>query len=66
MMDEDRQTQLGYILQSTIARTSKKSDDRRELFAQMRQYEVYKNDFARDIVFDPAEPFLSMLNLTSY
>ena len=63
MMEEDRQTQLGYILQSTIARTSMESGHRQERLSHMRQYELYKKDYASDIAFDPAEPFLSMLNL---
>ena len=62
MREEDRQTQLGYILKSKIGRTSVDSDHRRELFAQMEQYEVYKKSYARDIVFDPAEPCLSKLS----
>ena len=39
------------------------SDHRRELFAQMEQYEMYKKNYARNIVFDPAGLSLSMLNI---
>ena len=62
MREKDRATHLSYILKSKIERTSMESDHRRELFAQMEQYEVYKKSYARDIVFDPAEPCLSKLN----
>ena len=64
MRDEDRQARLGYILKSTIARSSLESDHRLELSYQMEQYEDYKRNYARDIYFDPTVTSLSKKNFT--
>ena len=63
MREEDRQTQLAYILKSDVARSSLKSEHWQELLSQMKEYEMYKRDFARNIVFDPTETDLSMFEL---
>ena len=59
-MPPENKDHLNYILKTTISKTSKKSIQKRRLEAQMKQYEVYKNNFVRDIVFDPNEIGLSM------
>ena len=52
--------QLDYILKTTISKTSLESKHKQELDAQIRQYELYKNNFSKDIVFDPTKIGLSM------
>ena len=64
MRDEDRQARLGYILKSTIARSSLESDHRQDLSYQMQQYEDYKRNFAKDIFFDPTVTSLSKQSFT--
>ena len=59
MNQEDKQARLSYILESNIAKTSLESKHRQELAYQMRQYEKYKQEFARNIVFDPTKAGLS-------
>ena len=59
-MPAENKDHLNYILKTTISKTSKKSIQKRQLAAQMKQYEVYKNNFVKDIVFDPNEIGLSM------
>jgi len=63
MREEERQTHLSFILESSIAKSSLVSDQRQKLDFQMKQYELYKKNFARDIVFDPSEPGLSTLHM---
>ena len=63
MREEDRQTHLAYILKSDIAKASFESEHQQELLSQMKEYEMYKRDFARNIVFDPTETDLSMFEL---
>ena len=62
MREEDRQSSLSLILKSSIAKSSRASDHLQELDFQIKQYELYKKNFARDIVFNPNESGLSMLN----
>ena len=63
MREQDRQTHLAYILKSDIAKSSLESEHRQELISQMKQYEMYKRDFVRDIVFDPKQADLSMFHV---
>ena len=59
-MPPENKDHLNYILKTTISKTSKKSIQKLQLEAQKKQYEVYKNNFVKDIVFDPNEIGLSM------
>ena len=59
-MPAENKDHLNYILKTTISRTSLKSSHKLDLEAQMKQYEVYKNNFVKGIVFDPNEIGLSM------
>ena len=63
MREEDRQTHLAYILKSDIAKSSLESENRHELVSQMKEYEMYKRHFVRDIVFDPTQTDLSMFHV---
>ena len=55
---EDRDD-LDYILKSEIAKSSTESGVQQELISEMNKYKQYRNNFAKNIVFDPAEANLS-------
>ena len=55
MKKEDKE-KLNYILKTTIS----KPNHKQELYEQMEQYELYKNNFVKDLFFDPSKIDLSM------
>ena len=50
---------LAYILKSEVAKSSTESGVQQELISEMNKYKQYRNNYAKNIVFDPAEVNLS-------
>ena len=50
---------LAYILKSENAKSSTESGVQQELISEMNKYKQYRNNYAKNIVFDPAEANLS-------
>ena len=61
-MGEEGKNRLAYILQKSNANSSFEEGDQNELIAQMKQYEMYKKEYAGNIIFDPTKTELSKLN----
>ena len=63
MGDKERED-LVYIQKENIGKISNTADDDhlQELSAQMRQYELYRENYATNIVFDPKNINLSKLS----
>ena len=63
MTDEPRAA-LAYIQKENLGEISNTADDdhMQELFTQMRQYEIYRENYATNIVFDPSNINLSKLS----
>ena len=61
-MPEAGKDRLAYILQSSNAKSSFEEGYQKELIAQMKQYEMYKKEYAGNIIFDPTKTELSKLN----
>ena len=55
---EDRDD-LDYILKSEIAKSSTESGVQQELISEMNKYKQYRNNYAKNIVFDPVKANLS-------
>ena len=56
--EKDRED-LGNILRSEVAKSSTESGVQQELISEMNKYKQYRNNYAKNIVFDPAEANLS-------
>ena len=56
--EKDRED-LYYILNSDVAKNSMESGVQQELISEMNKYKQYRNNYAKNIVFDPAEANLS-------
>lgn len=59
MKTEEDQEELNYILKTDPSKASSGLNIMQELDNQMEQYEMYKINFVRNIVFDPKEIGLS-------
>ena len=62
-MPDDVSEALAYIQKENIAKisTGVNDDNQQELILQMRQYEMYRDSYATNIVFDPTNTNLSKL-----
>ena len=58
-MPEKEGEDLAYILKSEVAKSSTESGVQQELISEMNKYKQYRNNYAKNIVFDPAEANLS-------
>ena len=60
-MDRKAREALLYIQKEKIAKISTGANDNKqeELISQMRQYEIYRDNYAANIVFDPTNSNLS-------
>ena len=61
MVPASGRERLTHILKANIARSSPETEDRQELIRQMKQYQMYKTNYARNIVFGPTKNSLSEL-----
>ena len=60
-MEDDKREALVYIQKEKIAKIANTADDDhlQELISQMRKYEMYRENYAANIVFDPSNTHLS-------
>ena len=58
MPEKDRED-LAYILKSEVAKSSTESGVQQELISEMNKYKQYRNNYAKNIVFDPEKANLS-------
>ena len=65
-MPDKKKEDLAYIQKENIAKISTGVDDdnQQELILQMRQYEMYRDNYVTNIVFDPTNTNLSKLGLS--
>ena len=51
---------MDYILKSEVAKSSLETGVQQELISEMNKYRMYRNNYAMNIVFDPAKGNLSI------
>ena len=55
--------QLDYILKSEVAKSTLETGVQQELISEMNKYRTYRNNYAMNIVFDPAKENLSKFDI---